>query len=133
MVEQSLSCPDANFVLSYLLLAFSPFVLCVVPPGLVGGRKALAVGFFTLVAGRFWDLVIRFERGVGAGAGLGFRVWKFNPLFRKMARSANAPFFDGNGESFVNYAQEAEIWLQVANSSSAKRASALILNMDAGT
>ena len=40
-----------------------------------------------------------------------------------MAASANAPFFDGKGESFANYARAVELWSQ------AERASAPILDL----
>ena len=47
----------------------------------------------------------------------------------EISPSANAPFFDGEGESFSNYALEAGPWSQVTNLEPAKRASALILKM----
>ena len=49
---------------------------------------------------------------VGAGAGL--LCLSFVYLFTvKMMPTANVPFFDGAGESFVNYAPEVEKWNRV--------------------
>ena len=98
MGEQSLSYLDANFVLSYLLPAFSPFVLCVFPPGGVEReRESREVGFSAPVAGRFWDLIIRFERGEETAAGFGSFFGNSIRTFAKIAPSANAPFFDREG------------------------------------
>ena len=47
-----------------------------------------------------------------------------------MAPTANAPFFDGQGASFSNYAQEVELLSRTTNLGTVKRASALVLKAD---
>ena len=70
------------------------------------------------------------EEARGAGAGVLWRVYFFWLRFSvKMMPTANALLFDGAGESFLNYAQEAGLWLRVANLGPIHWASALILNM----
>ena len=55
------------------------------------------------------------------------RAWEpprvFVSRFRKNGGVGDAPFFDGQGESFANYARADELWSQ------AERASAPILDM----
>ena len=48
-----------------------------------------------------------------------------------MQPSISAPFFDGKGESFAKYAQQALLWCEVTNLQLAKRASTLISHVDA--
>ena len=47
-----------------------------------------------------------------------------------MRLAANASFFNGNCESFPDYAQEVGIWSRVTHVEPTRRAAAFILNMD---
>ena len=48
-----------------------------------------------------------------------------------MLPSVDLPSFDRKGASFATYEQQVELWRHVANLGPVKRASALVLQMDA--
>ena len=55
-----------------------------------------------------------------------FSSWVF------LLPTVNEPFFDGEGESFSNCAQEVELWCRLKILGPLERASAVILKMDPG-
>ena len=44
--------------------------------------------------------------------------------------TTTASFFNGKGETLLNYAEEVDLWGRVANPEPIRRASALVLHMD---
>ena len=66
------------------------------------------------------------------GAGAGFPVDRVFNTNIKMLPTATVLPLDGRGASFFNYRQQVRLWRQVTNLGPAKRAPALISQMDVG-
>ena len=86
----------------------------------------------TLVAVAIWasgGLVVR--RGAGPVRVHSSRVsscYYFSFQF-DMAKTVSVPFFDGEGESFANYAEQVELWNRKTHLDAVKRGSARVLHM----
>ena len=107
--------PKQTFVVLPVFWAFGFFRFCGVPQSPNGAldREVL--------------------RGVGAGTGLhivSFLSCNFWVSPSIKMQIATVPFFDGEGESFLNNAQGAGFWNRSTTLDPANRASAFVLQMD---